>query len=393
MDTQTRELEYLLNNYWVVKEANPKIYFQIKNNLDYYKDFIQTKLGSRLIVNDRFIKLEKIPATPKPYMGISDFHHPIEYIILFLILLFLEDKPKFEQFILSSLIDYITNTATTLKLDNVPDWNLFHHRKYLVNVIKHLNNLHIINIVEEQNNFAEDAKAEALYETTGLSNYYVREFKNNILEYQTISDYTMDEFNDQNENQGDVRRYRVYRHLLYSLSAYQEDLTEFEVDYLRKFRGSINNEISKYTNSEFELTKNMALLLYDDETQERFDFPNSKAISDITLMVNYNIVKQVDNHSLSLNQDETITISKEQLTRIIKDVKLEYQDYFSKNYQDMPSSNFTNEVISYLKEYDFLRDHELGYQIYPMVSKLTGYLPKDTKEQLNMFGGENNEEL
>ena len=44
MDTHTKELEYLLNNYWCVKEENPKEYFQIKNNLDYYKDFIQTKL-------------------------------------------------------------------------------------------------------------------------------------------------------------------------------------------------------------------------------------------------------------------------------------------------------------------------------------------------------------
>ena len=61
MDNHTRELEYLLNNYWCVKEKTPQIYFNIKNNLDYYKDFIQTRLGSRLIVNDRFIKLEKIP--------------------------------------------------------------------------------------------------------------------------------------------------------------------------------------------------------------------------------------------------------------------------------------------------------------------------------------------
>ena len=61
MDNHTKELEYLLNNYWCCKDDNPRTYFNIKNNLDYYKDFIRDKLGSRLIVNDRFIKLEKIP--------------------------------------------------------------------------------------------------------------------------------------------------------------------------------------------------------------------------------------------------------------------------------------------------------------------------------------------
>ena len=138
MDISTKELEYLLNNFWITKEENPEKYFKIKNNLDYYKDFIQNKLGSRLIVNSRFIKLEKIPSIPKQYMGIMEFTDKLEYILLFIILLFLEDKTKNEQFILSSLIDFITNKATTLELDNTPNWNILHHRKCLVKVINYL---------------------------------------------------------------------------------------------------------------------------------------------------------------------------------------------------------------------------------------------------------------
>ena len=387
MDTHLKDLEYLLNNYWCIKEQNPELYFKIKNNLDYYKDFVQTKLGSRLIVNDRFIKLEKIPAIPKSYMGIPTFTDPLEYIILFIILLYLEDKPKLEQFILSNLIEFITNTATTLKLDNLPNWNILHHRKCLVNVITQIKKLGIIKVVEEKNTFTEDTTAEALYETTGLSNYYVREFKNNILEYTEISDYINDEFNNQNENIGDVRRYKVYRNLLYSLVTYTEDLTEFEIDYLRKFRSSINNELNKYTNSELELTKNMALLMYDDMSKEKFDFPNNKAITDITLLINTNILKKVNNNELELNNDETINISKEQLSRIIKDTRQENIDYFSKYYKDMSMDNFINEVLSYMKEYDFIREYNSNYKIYPSVSRLTGYIPKDTNEQLNLFGG------
>ncbi len=391
IDTNTKELEYLLNNYWCVKEANPKEYFNIKNNLDYYKEFIRDKLGSKLIVNDRFIKLEKIPAIPKNYMGISEFDDKLEYVILFIILLFLEDKPKLEQFILSNLIDFISNTATTLELDTIPNWNILHHRKCLVTVINHLKDLNIIKVVEESNSFTEDTKAEALYETTGISNYYVREFKNNILEYNNLNDYINDEFNEQNENIGDVRRYRVYRHLLYSLASYTDDLTEYEIDYLRKFRSSINNELSKYIKGELELTKNMAIVLFEDETKEKFDFPNNKAISDILLLINNNILNKVTNNTLILDNNEVIIISKEQLYRIIKETKTEYEIYFSKNYREMPIDNFIKEVIAYLKEYDFIREDELGYKIYPIVSKLIGYIPKEDKEQLNLFGGIENE--
>lgn len=388
MDSHVKELEYLLNNYWCVKEQNPDIYFKIKNHLDYYKDFIHTKLGSRLIVNDRFIKLEKIPSIPKSYMGIPTFTDKLEYIILFIVLLFLEDKPKLEQFILSNLLDFITNTATTLELDNVPNWNILHHRKCLVNVINQIKKLGIIKVVEESNLFTEDTQAEALYETTGLSNYYVREFKNNILEYNNLTDYNNDEFSDQNENIGDVRRYKVYRHLLYSLVAYTEDLTEYEIDYLRKFRTSINNELAKYTPSELELTRNMAVLMYDDISTEKFDFPNNKAITDIVLLVNHSILNKVNNEELDLNSDETITITKEQLTRIIKDVRKENINYFSKYYKDMTLDNYLNEVLFYMEEYDFIREYNEYYKIYPMVSRLTGYIPKDTIEQLNLFGGE-----
>lgn len=391
MDIQTRELEYLLNNYWCIKENNPILYFKIKNNLDYYKDFIQTKLGSRLIVNERFIKLEKIPAVPKIYMGISSFTNKMEYVILFIVLLFLEDKPKLEQFILSNLLDYITNTATTLELDEVPNWNVLNHRKSLVVVMNHLKELNIIKVVEEINLFTEDVRAEALYETTGLSNYYVREFKGNILEYTGMSDYINDEFINQNENVGDVRRYKVYRHLVYSLAAFTDDLSEFEIDYLRKFRTSINNEINKYTLSDLELTKNMALLLYDVETKEKFDFPNNKAITDIVLLVNKAILDRIDNNDLTLSDNETIMVSKEVLYRIIKDTREEYKMFFSKYYKEMVQDKFVMEVISYLKEYDFIREYEMGYRIYPSVSKMTGYIPKDNVEQLNLFGGLENE--
>lgn len=393
MEVRTKELDFLLTNYWCVKEENPNMYFNIKNNLDYYKSFIQDRLGSKLIVNDRFIKLEKIPAVPKAYMGIENFNDKLEYIILMIILIFLEDKPKLEQFILSNLLDFITNTASSLKLNSIPNWNILHHRKCLVDVINHLKDLHIIRVVEEQSVFTDDMNAEALYETTGISNYYVKEFKNNILEYTSIKDYIQDEFNEQNEDLGDVRRYRVFRHLLYSLVSYTEDLSLAEMDYLKKFRNWINSEISKYSNSDLELTKNMAILLLESDDAKRLDFPNNKAISDIVLLINKEIVNKVEENKLSLEQDESILISKDSLIRIIKDVRTEYLSYFSKKYRDMRLSNFINEVLDYMEMYDFIRKSEDGYKIYPVVNKFNGYILKEDKEQIELFGDDVDEEI
>ncbi len=245
--------------------------------------------------------------------------------------------------------------------------------------------------MEERSLFTEDAKAEALYETTGISNYYVREFKGNIVEYTSISDYMNDEFADQNELVGDVRRYHIYRSLLYGLVTYTEDLTEYEMDYMRKFRGSIKNEFEKYVNGEFELTRNMALLLIDPESREKEYFPNTKAISDILLLVNYAIVLKITNEEFSLQENETFAIAQEQLYRIIKDVRQEYQMYFSKNYREMPLDKFIEEVIYYLKEYDFIKETELRYIIYPSIARMVGYIPKEKEVQLSIFEGVENE--
>lgn len=55
MEENYINLKYLLNNFWCVKELEPEKYYYIKNNLDSCKDFIKEKLGSKLIVNDKFI--------------------------------------------------------------------------------------------------------------------------------------------------------------------------------------------------------------------------------------------------------------------------------------------------------------------------------------------------
>ena len=389
MEIAVRDLEYLLNNYWIVKDDNPEFYYKIKNNIDSYKNFVQTKLGSKIIVNNRIIKLEKIPTVVKNYMGIMNFNNTLEYVILFILLTFLEDKPKGEQFILSDLIEHIKTSAINLELNNIPDWDLSSNRRCLVNVMNYLKITKVIIQVEERDVFTDDIKAEGLYETTGLSNYLVREFKNDITKFTNINDFINDEFSGQDDSKGDVRRYKVYRNLVFNLVSYTEDLTEFEIDYLKKFRFNIKEEIEKYTNSSLEVTKNMAILLYDDETKEKFDFPNNKAICDIVLLVNKNISeKTFDNQP---NLKEVINLSKEKMVRIIKEVKEENYKYFSKYYKDLLFNNFYEEVINYMLEYDFIRRHSDGFYIYPMVNKINGYINKDeiikSEQQLELFGG------
>ena len=103
--------EKLLENYWFVKDVDIEQYNYVKRELNSdTQDFIKNKLGYKLIVNPYIIKMEKIPGKPQKFMGIQSFNSKLEYIFLCLILIYLEEKTRGEQFILSNLIDYIQNT-------------------------------------------------------------------------------------------------------------------------------------------------------------------------------------------------------------------------------------------------------------------------------------------
>ena len=70
----------LLENYIILKEKDRELYYDIIDNVDKYREFINDNLSYNLIIKEDFIKLEKIPSIPKNWMGIKSFNNKKEYI-------------------------------------------------------------------------------------------------------------------------------------------------------------------------------------------------------------------------------------------------------------------------------------------------------------------------
>ena len=115
----------LLENYIILKEKDRDLYYDIVDNADSYREFIDDILSYNLIIKDDFLKLEKIPTKPEAWMGIKDFKDKKEYIFFILVLMFLEDKNKEEQFILSNITEYIEHNYASEKIE----WTVFKNRK------------------------------------------------------------------------------------------------------------------------------------------------------------------------------------------------------------------------------------------------------------------------
>ena len=88
--------KHLSNNITDIKTVDEKEFTinSMYENAKEFKDFIKDKLGYQLIVNSDFIKLEKIPNKAEPWMKIEDFDSPIQYALLCVVLMYLEDKEK-----------------------------------------------------------------------------------------------------------------------------------------------------------------------------------------------------------------------------------------------------------------------------------------------------------
>ena len=384
-----KEMEALLYNFWITKDENQELYYKIKANQNRLKDFIIKNLGSNLIIHDRFIKLEKVPTLPKKNTGIETFTSNLDYVILMIILIFLEDKARGDRFVLSDLVEYIKNTAVTLELDNIPDWNLISHRRSFSNAMKFLIDISAIKIKDEEKiSFTESKDADALYESMGISNYIMRLFDNEIYNITEPKEFLRNEFLTQNEEKGDIRRYKVFRNILFTPSVFMAELTPNEIDYIRKNRLYIKNEIENNLELDTEITYNTAIVFDDVNSTEKDNFPNNKKISEVVLMVNAKILEDINNNVLTYDDYEVITVNESYLENIIREIKTDKKPYLSKYYKDLSNEKFYEEILEYMISYNFVNKVNDKIIIYPSIAKMIG-ITKEINEntQIDLFGG------
>lgn len=397
LDNLSKEIDLLLNNFWITKEENKEDYYLLKRKQPELRKFISKNLGCKLIVHDRFIKLEKQTTIPSKDQGIEEFSSTMDYVLLFIFLLYLEDKPKGEKFILSQLIEYVKTTAITLELSNIPNWTYASDRKSLIRVIKYLVSHNVIIIKDEDKiSFQDDEQADALYEVSGISNYLVPAFDYDIHSLKTPEDFIEMEWKNQDTEHGDIRRYKVYRNLLFLPAIHRENITDSEDEYLRKMHKTIEKELQDNCDLYTEITKNMAFVYADENTIQKEYFPNTKRITDIILLINKALAEYIEENKIEKTKEENFIISKEILKEILLTTRKEKESYFSKAYLDLPGDKYIKEIITTMENFHFIKENKETntYTIYPLIYRFVGKIKEKEERkltQIEIFGGDVNE--
>ena len=369
-----KALEVLLSKRWILKSKDRELYYSIRDELPKFKSFLIEKLGFQVVVNSYLIKLEKIPAVAENWMGIKEFSDKMEYVIFMTVLMFLEEKDMGEQFVLSELTEYI---QTAVEVESI-DWTVYRSRKYLVKVMKYLVSEGILEINDgSEEDFAKDGISEVLYENTGVSRNFVKNFTRDISNFKGMADFYDGDFIDTDEDRGIVRRQRVYRKLLLSAGLYRNENTEEDFNYIRNFRGIIANDFEGLFDCNLHIHKSSAYLVINEGSRLGRAFPEESTLSDIVLLVNDLILNRIGENKLTPAVDESIILSLESFNELIEEAKRLYGNGFAKTYRDMTTKEICSVVTEYMLELGFIEYIGNDVKINPIVGKVAGRYPKD----------------
>lgn len=374
-------LEILLGRRWILKSRDRELYYQVKDQLGAVKRFLTEKLGYQVIVNPYLIKAEKMPAKPENWMGILEFHHKIEYVFFCIVLMFLEEKEAEEQFVLSELTEYIQGQYREEQVD----WTIYSFRRHLIKVLKYCVSCGILNVDDgNEESFAGDDSSEVLYENTGVSRYFMKNFTQDIMGFSSPEDFQKEEWIGVDEDRGIVRRQRVYRRLLMTMGMYRDPETEEDFAYVKNFRNMIQGELSEFLDCELHVHRSGAFLILGEDCRMGRCFPEENTLSDIVLLVNSLIGEKIQEGKIVPGAEEQIVLPREAFLGILEECRERYSRGFIKTYREMTTKEFCQEVLSYMKELSLIEERRGDIWVSGAAGKIAGQYPKDFLEELNI---------
>ena len=370
------ELEQLLNRRWILKSDDKELYYKVRDSIGTIRKFAAEKLGCQVIENSLLVKLEKIPAKPEIYMGIEEFTSKEEYAYLCILLMFLEDKDPEEQFVISQLTEYIASHIPGQPVD----WTLFVSRRRLVKVLRFAVSQGLLKVTDGSDDlFMDEQAGEVLYENTGASRYFMRSFSKDIMDYGRPSDFEESDWFGVDEDRGLARRHRVYKKILFSVGMYREEGTEEDFEYLKYYGRRLSEDLEQCFDCQVHIHKGSVFFMMGEDCHMGTAFPGNNALSDILLLCCTKIREKVSEGAWKVQKDEKIFADAVDFEQMLKDVKRDFGQGFTKNYREMPEGEFVKEILEAMEWWTFIRRIEGTHEIiiYPSAGKMTGSYPED----------------
>ena len=365
-------LQILMERVWVDKKQDRDLYYKIRQDVPDLRRFAAEYPGWRLTVNERLIRLEKVPAHAEAFMGIQDFSDVKDYMMFCILLLFLEEREEGEAFLLSELTDRI---EVQLKPWLKVDWTSFTLRRCLIRMMQYAEKTGLV-ILHEGNIDAVSAGtgAEVLYENTGLSRYFAVSYPYDTSMCHTFKDFEALSYDNVDMDKGFMRTNRVYRQLMLCPAMYWKDGDDPDAMYLKQQRKRVGKYLNEALGSRLDVHRNAAFLVNEEDmTSYGEEFPDTGTLSDIVLLV----CSLVRKENMVLQADGTALVSQEEFDRTVSLAKKKFSAAWSKAYREMDSESLSEEVLSEMEGWMMAEKEQDGIRLYQAVWKFNGAYPEN----------------
>lgn len=374
------ELEALLNQRWITKRQNKKLYYQIRDQLGEIRKFTTEKMGCSILENSLLVKMDKIPVQPQSFMGIREFASREEYAFFCVLLMFLEDKDPGEQFILSQLTEYVK----THMPGAAPDWTSYTQRRRLIRVLRYADKQEILAVTDGSDEvFMNGGEGEVLYENTGISRYFMRNFTVDIMHYTRPEQFFQSQWQEMGEDRGIARRHRVYNRLLFSPGVYKSEGIPEDFEYLKNYGRRMENELEEKLGCRLDIHKGSAYLIEGEDSRLGETLPGHTVASDCLLVISRLIREKVGQGNLQLREDETILVDQLAFEGLLREAREQCLPSLTKNYRDMTEGEWFRAMEENMEQWTMLQKIPEQRQILlmPILGKIEGRYP-DSGEAL-----------
>ena len=368
----------LFEKFWICKDTDKEDFYKVKREISIFQKFVGEQLGWKLIHTENLLKLEKIPAHAESFMGIQDFTDILDYCILCVVLMYLEDREEGEQFLLSELLDYV---ETKLKGEIRIDWTSFAQRKALVRTLQYMERMQMLRGYEGSSEaFGLEQGQEVLYENTGYSKYFAVNFPMDISEFETWEDFEKQRFEEIQEDRGSARINRVYRQLAVCPAMYWNGNEDADSLYLKNQRQWIARYLEENLGGKLDIYKNAAFFMLEEDDCYGNVHPRDAMLPEIVLLVCTQIRQALREGKLVKQDNETIMTPRQRFSELILECRKRWGEGWSKEYREIDDVKLVDTVINYMKGWMLLREDEDTVIILPAAGRQAGYYPKDFEE-------------
>lgn len=368
------EIKYLLENQFILKEEKRDLFYRIKDNYKEIKPFIVDKLGYDCIMRGDFIRLEKRPGKAESWMGIKAFENKEAYVFFMLLLIFLEDKNKEDQFLLSHITDYIEGHPVEEKVD----WTQYKTRRMLIKVLQVALEYKLLKVTDgDEDGFIQDVNKEVLFESTGLSRYFVRDFQMDLQQVKSYKGLEIEREDLLDQERGSMRKNRVYRKLLLSPIVYQEEGQDEDYTYIKMYHHIIEEDFRKYLGWTFQLYRNGAMVIPDEKDRVTYTFPNTSTLSDMILQFNGIIRHYIEEGIWRRSTEDTIKLTQAMYQEAVEVLIRQKSEGWSKAYREASKERIAYDLLEEMQRFKMITVKDGEIVILPLAGKIMGDYPKD----------------